>query len=120
MAIRILNESINLTKDDYKELESYGISESNVRSAYYGAHKILDKYGISVDTLGIYGFGNKHIPYDKLLKIYKSIKWDEDFTEKDEETDKLNIYCNREFPEAGTFGLITIGDGIFAVTYNEL
>lgn len=121
MAIRILNEGINLTKDDYEELEEYGISKENVQAAYKEASRILDKFFyIKVKQLGNYGFGNDRIPYDTLLKIYNSIDWDEDSTEEDEDTGKLLIYCNKDFPEAGDFGTITIGDGIFAVTYNEL
>ena len=113
MAIRILNESIDLTKDDYEELEDQGIERDWINTAYKEAHRILDKFGVEVEILGYYGFGNRNVPDKILKKLYNSIEWDEDYSEDG------YIGCVKDFPDAGEFGVITIDGNTFAVAYNE-
>ena len=116
MAIRILNEGIDLTKDDYEELEDQGIERDWINSAYKEAHRILDKFGIEVETIGYYGFGNRNVPNRIIKKIYDSIEWDEDYSE-DYSDDEYG--CVKEFPDAGEFGAIAIDGNVFVVAYAE-
>lgn len=125
--IRLLESENNygLTKDDFDELRDYGITRKNVRNAYNMAHKILDKYNIEVSLVGLYGFGNEDIPEDVMLNIYKSIDWDEDDSDIDEDSGEINyVFANKEYEPAGEFGFLNLSNegygNSFVVSFNEL